>query len=286
MGDAKKGLGNVCVVGLGLIGSSFGLALRRAGLAEYVFGLDVDEGARRMAEESGAVEQTFDTLNHLASADVVVLAVPPPDIIPCLLEADVFCKDGAVVTDTGSVKESIVSWTISYPLKFRPHFVGGHPMVGKETSGGNQADGAMFDGAAWVLTPVAETDRKALATVRRMIEGIGARPLELTPEEHDRHAAILSHLPHIIASALMRMSANLTHSEMAGPSWADLTRVAASSPELWQGIFATNREQVVSALQDIEFFLEEMRQYIESHDDQMVLDLLTESKRLKDESMP
>lgn len=275
-------IGNICIVGLGLIGSSLGLALRRSGIAEYVFGLDNDEDARERATEIGAVEQTFDTLNHLASADVVLLAVPPPNVIPCLLEADVFGKDELIVTDTSSVKGNLVAWTESYPLKFRPRFVGGHPMAGKAT-GGPDAD--LFDGATWVLTPTPLTDRKALAIAKTIVEAVGAHPLELSPEEHDRHAAILSHVPHIIASSLMRMAANLTHPEMAGPSWSDLTRVAASPPELWQGIIANNRDQIVSALQDLQFYLKEMEDYIDSHDDEKVLELLEESKRLKDESM-
>jgi prephenate dehydrogenase len=282
----RKSLGTICVVGLGLIGSSVGLALRKRELCDEVLGFDNDPQAREKAMEMGAVDRTSDALNHLGSADLVVIAVPPPNVIPCLLEADVFCKPNAVVTDTSSVKSNIVAWTKTYPLKFRPRFVGGHPMIGKETSGAAGAEDDLFVDATWVLTPNKDTDRMALTAVKRMVRAIGGNVLLLSPEEHDRHAAVLSHLPHALASALVRMGAMLTHPEMAGPSWADLTRVAGSSPQLWQSIFANNRAEIVSAIEDLEFHLMELRQYIDQHDDEKVIELLHLSKKVKDEVFP
>ncbi|GMV35881.1 MAG: prephenate dehydrogenase [Fimbriimonadales bacterium] len=280
----RRSFGRVGIVGLGLVGSSLGLALRKHGVCKEVFGFDTDPEARDTALQVGAVEQTYETLNHLAAADILVLAVPPPAVVPCLVEADVFARDGCIVTDTVSVKAGIVSWTKTYPLRFRPRFVGGHPMAGRANSGPAHATADLFEGATWVLTPTADTDKAALRTIQGLVESIGSKPLLLSPEEHDRHAAVLSHLPHVLAATLMRMSAMLTHPQMAGPSWADLTRVAASSPELWQSIIANNRDEVVSALHDLEYHLKEMRDFIQAHDDQKVLELLSEAKRLKDET--
>ncbi len=279
---ARSTFGKIGIVGLGLIGASLGLALRKREVGEEIFGFDIDPERRQNAEEIGAVNTTWETLNHLAAADILVLAVPPPSIIPCLLEADVFCKDGCIVTDTSSVKGSILQWTKSYPLKFRPRFVGGHPMVGRATSGPEEADADLFDGGTWVFTPTGDTDKKALGTMEKLVRAVGGHPIQLSPEEHDRHAAVLSHVPHAIASILIRMSAMLTHPEMAGSSWQDLTRVASSSPDLWQSIFANNRDQVVSALEDLEFHIHEMRGFLEHNDDQKILELLNESKHLKD----
>jgi prephenate dehydrogenase len=279
---ARRRFGKVGIVGLGLIGSSIGLALHNGRKCDEVFGFDTDTAARQKAQDIGAVTKTYDTLNHLGNADILIIAVPPPVVVPCLLEADIFCKEGCIVTDTTSTKGSILHWTQTYPLKFRPRFVGGHPMVGRERSGVDAAEAGLFEGATWVLTPTGSTDGKALATVRSLVETLGSRVLLLSPEEHDRHAAVLSHLPHAVAAALVKMGGLLTHPEMEGPSWRDLTRVAGSSPEMWQSIFTNNRGQVVSALEDLEYHLRELRQYIESNDQQKVLELLEEAKRIKD----
>ncbi len=273
--------GTVGIVGLGLIGASIGLRLREFKLCRRVIGFDTDDSARKTALSIGAVDKTYDTLNHLGDADILVLSVPPNAIIPCLIEADVFCKMNCIVTDTSSVKSQVVEWVQNYPLQFGPRFVGGHPMAGTQHKGAEHASAEMFIGRAWVLTPTETTDKSALQGVKALVTSLGAKPFVMGPEEHDRHAAILSHLPTILAAGLVQLGTNLVHPEVAGPSWKDLTRVAESDSELWAQILMNNREQVVSALEDIEFALSQVRQFIDREQYESVLEFLEASRKAK-----
>ncbi|MCH8273367.1 MAG: prephenate dehydrogenase/arogenate dehydrogenase family protein [Armatimonadetes bacterium] len=273
--------GTVGIVGLGLIGGSVGLRLREAGVASRVIGFDTSEEARRTALSRGCVDRTFETLNRLADADILVIAVPPNSVVPCLVDADVFCKVNCIVTDTSSVKAHIVHWTETYPLSFGPRFVGGHPMAGAEKGGPDNARPDLFEGRAWILTPIEKTDRGALEAIKSLVASLGANPIVLSPEEHDRHAAVLSHLPHALAGLLAQLGSNLVHPEAAGPSWHDLTRVAGSDPELWAGIFRTNRAQVVSALEDLEYLLTELKRAVDADQHQALVEFFENSRIAK-----
>ncbi|NOG94064.1 MAG: prephenate dehydrogenase/arogenate dehydrogenase family protein [Armatimonadetes bacterium] len=273
--------GTVGIVGLGLIGASIGLRLRGVGAAKRVIGFDVSPSARADAVRMGAVDASYETLNHLGDADILVLAVPPDALIPCLIEADVFCKVNSIVTDTSSVKGYVLEWLKTYPLRFGPRFVGGHPMAGNEGRGAADAKADLFEGRSWVLTPTQATDKSAYEAVHSLVLTLGAKPLTLTPEEHDRHAAILSHLPHAIAAILAQMGANLVHPEVAGSSWNDLTRVAGSNPDLWANIFTTNRHEVASALEDFEFMLSELKKAVNAEQHQTLLEFFQAAARAK-----
>lgn len=277
----RMNFGSIGIVGLGLIGASVGLRLRELGLSKRVIGFDAASAARETALGMGAVHETYDTLNHLADADILIIAVPPNGVIPCLIEADVFCKMNCIVTDTSSVKSQVVEWVQNYPLQFRPRFVGGHPMAGSEHAGAAHARADLFVDRSWVLTPTEATDKTALTAVRSLISSLGAKPVILSPEEHDRHAAIFSHLPNILAGALVQLGANLVHPEIAGPSWRDLTRVAGSNPELWAQILKNNREQVVSAMEDLDFLLHNLRHAIDREQHETLLEYFESSREAK-----
>ncbi len=273
--------GTVGIVGLGLVGGSIGLRLKEVGVAKRVIGFDVDTSVLESAEDKGCVDQSYDTLNHLADADILIIAVPPNQVVPCLVEADIFCKVNCIVTDTSSVKGQVVQWTSTYPLRFGPRFVGGHPMVGSESGGVSSASADLFAERTWVLTPTERTDGSALDAIKSLVLSLGAKPVILTPEEHDRHAAILDHIPHALAGVLIQMGANLVHPEIAGPAWDDLTRVAGQNPELWANVFSTNREQIVSALEDLEYLLKELRKAVDSDQQQALLDFFEASRKAK-----
>lgn len=273
--------GTVGIVGLGLMGASIGLRLKQIGATKKVIGFDISPEVRRIALERGAVDNTYETLNRLGDADILILAVPPNQVISCLVEADVFCKVNCIVTDTSSVKTQVISWIDSYPLRFSPRFVGGHPMAGTEHTGPEHAKADMFEGKYWILTPTEATDKGALEAIKSLVITLGAHPILLSPEEHDRHAAILSHLPHALAGSLSLMAANLTHPEIAGPSWKDLTRVAGSNPELWTNIFSNNREQVVSAIEDLIFMLQQLKSAVDREQIEEIKDFFESSGKAK-----
>jgi len=274
----RLNFGTVGIVGLGLIGNSIGMRLREVGVAKQVIGFDEAENARAVALRRGAVDDVFETLNHLGDADLLILAVPPNSVIPCLIDADVFCKMNAIVTDTSSVKTHVVEWTQSYPLRFGPRFVGGHPMV-EEQARKKKPKADLFEGQAWVLTPTEATDKGALDAVSALALALGARPLVLSPEEHDRHAAILSHIPHAVAGMLAQIAQNLVHPEMASEAYKALTRVAEGDPYLWATLFRNNRDEVVSALEDLEFAVKELRNAVNADQHEALMEFFETSRK-------
>ena len=241
--------GTVAIVGVGLIGGSLGMALKARRLAQRVIGIGRSMDRLEKAVALGAIDAgVTDLTRGVAEADVVVLCTTVGHIVetlPRVLEA---VRSGAVVTDVGSTKGTIARRAAGFPF-----FVGGHPMAGSEQAGVEAATPLLFEEATWAVTPTEEADAGARKTVERMAREVGATTLTLSPEAHDAMLAVTSHLPHALASALMRQAASaqrvhpLTQRLTAG-SFADATRVAASPPEIWRDVCLTNREALLGAL--------------------------------------
>lgn len=258
------------VVGCGLIGGSIGLAGRSGG--NVVLGSETDPEAAKIAVSRGCVDQLV-SLPEVAKADLVFVCVPPNGIIRALDEIFSHAPTTTVVTDCGSVKSAVVAW-----LDKTGHtkFVPGHPMAGHEKSGPQYASGWMFRGAKWILTPAKCTSRAAIKAVESAVKEFGATPVRVDAERHDREVALLSHLPHAIAAALVKMTSNLESTEASAGSWKDLTRVAGVDPNLWSQILYSNRVEVIKVVKELSAELEalqnalnqasgeEMRQYFRS----------------------
>ncbi len=241
--------GTVAIVGVGLIGGSLGMALKGRRLAQRVIGIGRNPERLDKAVALGAIDVgVTDLTRGVAGADVVVLCTTVGHIVetlPGVLEA---VRRGAVVTDVGSTKGAIARRAAGSPL-----FVGGHPMAGSEQAGVESATPLLFEEATWAVTPTEETDPGALRTVERLAREVGATTLTLSPEAHDAMLAVTSHLPHVLASALMRQAAaaQRVHAQtqrLTAGSFADATRVAASPPEIWRDVCLTNREALLAAL--------------------------------------
>jgi prephenate dehydrogenase len=235
----------VAVIGLGLVGGSMARALTRAGYT--VIGVDRPAVARR-ARRMGAVARTAATVEGAVSAaDVVVLAATPRANLR-LLRRVARAGPGVLVTDVGSVKGPIARAAAALHLR---RFIGGHPMAGSERSGLAASDAGLFRGRAWVLTP-ARAPAADLALLRRLARAMGARPVTMTPAEHDRAVAFLSHVPQLVAWALRdaarqdRVAARRLG--IAGPGFRDMTRLARSPRRLWREILDQNRREVSGAL--------------------------------------
>ena len=274
----RLNFGTVGIVGLGLVGSSIGMRLRGVGVSKRVIGFDESESARTLAFNRGAVDDTFETLNHLGDADILIVAVPANSVLPCLIEADVFCKLNCIVTDTSMVKGHVVDWTQAYPLRFGPRFVGGHPMV-HERAGRQKPKADLFEGQPWVLTPVDGTDKGALDAVISLVTALGAKTLILSPEEHDRHAAILSHLPHALAGVLAQLGQNLVHPEMASAGWKELTKSAEADPHFWATLLRNNREEVVSSLDDLAYLIKQLRNAVDADQHEALMEFFETSRK-------
>ena len=241
--------GTVAIVGVGLIGGSLGMALKTRRLAERVIGIGRSQERLNTAVALGAIDIGVTGLSEgLAEADVIVLCSTVGHIIKTLAETLALAKPGAVVTDVGSTKGAIVM-----AARGNSRFVGGHPMAGSEQTGVEAATPYLFEEATWAVTPSEMTDPEALHTVEMLAREVGATTLTLAPWAHDAMLAVTSHLPHVLASALMRqaMGTRGIYSEtdrLTAGSFADATRVAASSPELWRDVCLSNRDALLAAM--------------------------------------
>lgn len=239
--------GTLLVVGLGLIGGSAALALRRRGLFAEVIGHDVDEGAREQARRAGAVSEAVPSLDAaLDRADVVLLAVPVQALVAWLEEWGARLHRGTVVVDVGSTKREIVRAMEALPEGVEA--VGAHPMAGSEESGMGAARPDLFHGARWALVETDRTGERAREMAEAVVGGVGGVPLWTPADVHDRATAATSHLPYLLSAALVRhldgRAGDAPIPELLGPGAKDMLRLAGSDPTVMAGILATNWPEV------------------------------------------
>ena len=197
-----KRLGNVAIVGVGLIGGSIGLALRQRNLAENVIGIGRRQVSLRIARRVGAITHTtIDLAKGVAQADLVIVCTPVGQIAAYVQEAAQHCPEGTLITDAGSTKQQIVA-VLDNQLPRGCRFLGGHPIAGSEKTGANYAKAELFDGRVAVLTPTKNTRAEDYDLLEEFWQGLGSVVVQMSPEEHDRALAITSHLPHLAAAAL------------------------------------------------------------------------------------
>ena len=242
--------GTVAIVGVGLIGGSLGMALKSRRLAQMVIGVGRSLERLDMAQALGAIDAGTTSLEEAAAdADIVVLCTTVGHILDSLPETLALVKPGAIVTDVGSTKAAIVQAAAG-----AANFVGGHPMAGSEQTGVEAATPLLFEEATWAVTPAETTDPAAVSLLERFAQSVGATTLRLSPDAHDAMLAVTSHLPHVLASALMRQAFETQSrypqtQQLSAGSFADGTRVAASSPEIWRDVCLSNRDALLQALQ-------------------------------------
>lgn len=270
----KKG----CIIGLGLMGGSLGMALGKYNVVEERWGHDINSTAMAAARERGAVDKTGDLAAALDDAELVILAMPVGQIVKMLSEISSFLKKGALVTDVGSTKLRIVE-TMENVLPLGVTGVGGHPMAGSEKAGIAAADSTLLENAIYLLTPTRHTVERELKKLQDMIHAVKARPLILEPEEHDRFTALVSHLPQMVAVALVNTLQKSGQDQdllltLAGKGFKDTTRIAMSEPSVWYDIFTTNKKFLRDSL---EIFMEELHSlqgYLENEDEKEAKDTL------------
>ncbi|MET0904332.1 MAG: prephenate dehydrogenase [Acidimicrobiales bacterium] len=260
------------VVGTGLIGGSIGLALRRRGW--HVTGDDRDPDVAARAFALGAL----DVVGTDPDADVTFLATPVRAVADAAKQA--LATSPGTVTDVGSVKASIVQAVGD------SRFIGGHPMAGSEQEGIDGADADLFVGAVWVLTPTADTDDRALTTLREVIAELGADVVSLAPDHHDALVAVVSHVPHLTAASLMRMADDRATEHrallrLAAGGFRDMTRIASGHPGIWPDICAENRTAIVDVLDGLLASLTEVRAIVADDDRDGLLSVLEQARRAR-----
>ena len=271
------------IVGIGLIGGSFGLAARRHGLAREIIGVARRQFTLDKAIEVGACDAaTADVCEAAMDADFVLLAPPVGQMERVCREIAPLVAPGALVTDAGSTKAEIVR--TCEPLFTRAHFIGGHPMAGSEQTGVEAARADLFENARWILTPTAQTDANALNRLTSIIEKMGAQVIEMDAARHDEVLAVTSHLPHMTAAALMHVFAGLNDENavrVVAGGWRDSTRIAAGSSEMWRDIALANRGALLNALDEMDDSLQQFRAALQSENGEEIENWLEAAAKLR-----
>jgi len=263
-------LRTLAVIGVGLIGGSFALAARRAGAVARVVGAGRSRENLERAKALGVIDADAPAARAVRDADLVFLAMPVGQTAAVLAEIAPHVGAGTVITDAGSTKQDVVTAARGALGAGFARFVPGHPIAGAEHSGVRAARADLFDGKRTVLTPVAEADQAAVARVRDLWRACGAEVREMAPEAHDRIFAAVSHLPHLLAYALVHDIA--THDAAgelfgyAASGFRDFTRIASSHPEMWRDICIANRAALLAELDRYEQVLREARAMLAAED--------------------
>ena len=252
----------IAIIGLGLIGGSMGLALRKAKADLEVVGFARRREVASRAVELGAVDRTEgDLLAVVKGADLVLIATPVMAMKEIMTRIRESLDEGCIVTDVASTKAQVMGWAEEC-LPSLVSFIGGHPMAGKETSGIEAADADLFIGCTYCLVPGRSATKEAIDRVEGLVRQIGAKPLFIDASEHDMLVAAVSHLPMVISSALVSMTTKSPlwddMSKLAATGYRDLTRLAAGSPEMSRDICLTNREFI---LRWIDEYIEELEKF-------------------------
>ena len=287
MAGQKPLFERAAVLGVGLIGGSLALAMKERSVAGQVNGHDSDAASLREACRLGVVDRAFDRAAEAAlGADLVVVATPVGYTAAILRELAPCLAPGVLVTDVGSTKAAVVDQARRLVPGW---FVGGHPMAGSEKGGVAAANPYLFENAYYLLTPTGETNPAALEAAKGLVRALGARAVVLDPLEHDQLVALISHLPHLVAAALVNTAAASHRAGRALPlaagGFRDTTRIASGPPAVWRDIFLSNRQALGAALRVFREQLELLERAVDDADAGTVAELLARARTVR-ESLP
>ncbi len=268
----------LAVLGCGLLGCSFALAAKQMGLVKRVVGYSRSPSTTERARRIGAIDVTADSaLQAVSRADLILLAGPVSSTGALLKTIAPLVSPNALILDVGSTKRDVIAAAASVP-KLAAQFVPSHPIAGKDTSGPEAADSSLFVGKTVVLCPLPENNMTTVERAMSAWEGVGANITEMSAEEHDACFASVSHLPHALSFAYMNAVTRQPRSRMAldlaGSGFADFTRIAGSSPEMWRDILLANRDEVLMQMQLFKQNLAALETAIQANDAVGVLTLL------------
>ena len=277
----------ITLVGVGLLGGSLGLAVRQRRLAGRVEGYVRRAASVIECEKIGVVDRATDDLAAaVKDADLVVLCTPLAQMRRLTEQFLPSLKRGAIVTDVGSVKASVVAELESLVASAGAHFVGGHPMAGAEKVGSSAARADLFEDAVCVITPTAKSSSEAVRRVEEFWKSLGARPLRLAPEAHDDLVARSSHLPHVVAAELANYILSPVHpkeqAQLCAGGFRDSTRIASGSPEMWRDIALANRVNLDRVLGVFIEDLQEFQHALEHGDAKAVEEYFVKAKQRRD----
>jgi prephenate dehydrogenase len=273
----------VAVIGVGLIGGSIGLALRKRKLAGSVIGIGRAQSQSSLKEAVGlgAIDSaTADLEQGVAEADFLVICTPVQEIVSYALQAAKAAPNHAILTDAGSTKASVVA-NVEAAIGPGKHFVGSHPLAGSEKKGVRFARADLFEGRVTIVTTSDRTSKDDVQAVSNFWSSLGSNVLTMSPAAHDQALAGTSHLPHLVAAALAGVTLP-SYLPLTAGGWRDVTRIAAGDPDLWTQILLENRANVLKSLTGFEKTVAEFRSVIERGDFAQLRALLTEGKQVRD----
>ena len=277
----------VALIGLGLIAGSMALAMRESGLAGRVVGYARSAETRDVAREIGLVDEVTDSAaDAVAGADLVVLAVPVGVMGAVAAEIAPHLAPGAILTDVGSVKQSVIE-AVAPHVPMGVHFIPGHPLAGTEHSGPRSGFAALFRNRWWLLTPLPDSDPAAVALLSGLVRALGANVETMEPAHHDLVLAVTSHAPHLIAYTMVGVADHLrrvTDDEVikySAAGFRDFTRIAASDPTMWRDVFLHNREATLDILGRFAEELFVLQRAIRMGDGQHLHDYFTRTRAIR-----
>ena len=278
---------HLSIVGVGLIGGSLARALRKAKLVNRVTGCNRNEETLKKAIELDVIDDySLDIKEAVSGADVVVIGTPLSTTEKLLPQIVASLKEGAVITDVGSAKGSVVDVARVVMGELISQFVPGHPIAGTEQSGVEASFAELFINHRVILTPLEETNTQALKLITDMWQAVGADVIDLDVEHHDAVLAATSHLPHMLAYALVDCLAGMQEREeifkYAAGGFADFTRIASSSPEMWHDICFSNRNALLNTLDKFTDHINQIKKAIENSDSEQLLKIFKRAKQARD----
>lgn len=273
-------VGTLCIIGVGLIGGSIGLAVRQRGLARRIRGIGWRQESLDTASARGAIDEgTLDLRQGVADADMVVFCTPVSGMVEQILTAGACVRPGTLLTDAGSTK-TVITEGVEGRLPAGVEFVGSHPLAGSEKHGPLYADAGLFHGRLVVVTQTPRTNPAAVKRTSAFWQALGSRVRLMSPQEHDGALAVTSHLPHLVGAALAGiLPSDLT--DLTASGFRDTTRIAAGDPSLWCGIFQQNRGEILAALEKFRDRLARFQAAMESDNTESLRSLLEEAQKTR-----
>lgn len=267
------------VIGCGLMGGSFALALKRAGLVKRVIGYSKSPSTTERARKLGVIDSAAESaLLAVAGSDIVLISVPVAATEATFKAIRHLVEPGVLVMDVGSTKRDVVDAARRVLRERVGSFVPAHPIAGKEMSGIQHADAALYSGRQVILTPLPQNPPELVQKATDVWSAIGTQVLKMTPENHDAAFAAVSHLPHLLAfayfSGVVNQPLGKDYLSLAGPGFRDFTRIAASSPEMWRDILVANREEVLKQSQRFRQALDALEHVIRAGNADALEDLI------------
>lgn len=275
----------IVIIGLGLMGGSLALALKKAGYRGRIIGCDLDKETLIEAFAKGMVDAFFENPREaVENADLIVFAVPVGLYAKLFREIADVVKEDVIISDLGSVK-SYVEEVADKFLPKKVQFVGGHPMAGSEKGGIHAASPNLYENAYYFITPTETTKDTTLASLRTLVQAIGAFPIIVGAKEHDKIVAKISHLPHLVAVVLTNLvgrKENLSCLPFVGGGFRDTTRIAAGNPEMWKDIFLFNKEEVLKGITDLQLILSDFKSLLDAEEEEHLLSTLEKAKTTRE----